>query len=101
MIANNLPEKELLYYISNDSRSALLDEIQRRNPKIKIYPDKEEQKCTKLSDMIKEKRYGKPTEWKEQQKSEEKNLITDEYDGEKLDRSEKRKRNEKGTANRW
>ena len=54
MIADNLSEEELLYYISYDSRSALLDEIQRSNPKIKIYPDKEEQKGAKLSDMIKE-----------------------------------------------
>ena len=53
MIADNLPEKELLYYISYHTRSALLDEIQRSNPKIKIYPDKEEQKSSKLSDIIK------------------------------------------------
>ena len=35
IIADNLPEKELLYYISCDSKSALLNEIQRSNPKIK------------------------------------------------------------------
>ena len=44
MIANDLPGKELLHYISYNSRSDLLDEIQRSNTKIKIYPDKEDQK---------------------------------------------------------
>ena len=92
MIADNLPEKELLYYISCDSRSALLDEIQRSNPKIKIYPDKEEQKGTKLSDMIKEilKRSDMESQLdKTNSRSQKKiNLIIDEYDGEKLDRSE-------------
>ena len=43
MIADNLPESELLYYISFDSRSALPNEIERNNPKIKIFPHKEEQ----------------------------------------------------------
>ena len=43
MIADNLPETELLYYISFDSRSALPNEIERNNPKIKIFPHKEEQ----------------------------------------------------------
>ena len=92
MIADNLSEEELLYYISYDSRSALLDEIQRSNPKIKIYPDKEEQKGAKLSDMIKEilKRSDMESQRnKTCNKSQKKiNLIIDEYDGEKLDRSE-------------
>ena len=92
MIAKNLPEKELLYYISYDSRSALLDEIQGSNPKIKIYPDKEEQKGTKLSDMIREilRRNDMESQRNEtSNKSQKKiNLIIDEYDGEKLDRSE-------------
>ena len=92
MIADNLSEKELLYYISYDSRSALLDEIQRSNPKIKIYPDKEEQKGAKLSDMIKEilKRSDMESQRNETNNKIQKkiNLIIDEYDGEKLDRSE-------------
>ena len=54
MIADNLPKNELLYCISYDSRSALLNEIQRSNPKIKVYPNREEQKGNKLSDMIKD-----------------------------------------------
>ena len=52
MIADNLPESELLYYISFDSRSALPNEIERNNPKIKVFPHKEEQKGAKLSDMV-------------------------------------------------
>ena len=43
MIADNLLESELLCYISFDSRSALPNEIERNNPKIKILPHKEEQ----------------------------------------------------------
>ena len=95
MIADNLPENELLYYISYDSRSALLNEIQRSNPKIKVYPDKEEQKGMKLSDMIKD--ILKKNEMEGQRnkndnnsnKTQKKiNLIIDEYDGEKLDQSE-------------
>ena len=54
MIADNLPKNESLYYISYDSWSVLLNEIQRSNTKIKIYTDKEEQKGNKLSDMIKD-----------------------------------------------
>ena len=42
MIADNLPEKELLYKKSCNSRIALLDEIQRSNPRIKIHSDEEE-----------------------------------------------------------
>ena len=91
MIAEQLPDNELLYYISNDRRSALLTEIERNNPKIKIYPDKEEQKRIKLSDMIKEilKINNMESQHKKNNKSEKKlNLIIDEYDGEKLDRRE-------------
>ena len=91
MIAEQLPDNELLYYISNDRRSALLTEIERNNPKIKIYPDKEEQKRIKLSDMIKEilKINKMESQHKKNNKSEKKlNLIIDEYDGEKLDRRE-------------
>ena len=91
MIAEHLPENELLYYISYDSRSALLSEIERNNPKIKIYPDKEERKRIKLSDMIKEilKINKMESQHKKNNKSEKKlNLIIDEYDGEKLDRRE-------------
>ena len=91
MIAEQLPDNELLYYISNDPRSALLTEIERNNPKIKIYPDKEEQKRIKLSDMIKEilKINKMESQHKKNNKSEKKlNLIIDEYDGEKLDRRE-------------
>ena len=91
MIAEQLPDNELLYYISNDLRSALLTEIERNNPKIKVYPDKEEQKRIKLSDMIKEilKINKMESQHKKNNKSEKKlNLIIDEYDGEKLDRRE-------------
>ena len=91
MIAEQLPDNELLYYISNDRRSALLTEIEKNNPKIKIYPDKEEQKRIKLSDMIKEilKINNMESQHKKNNKSEKKlNLIIDEYDGEKLDRRE-------------
>ena len=52
MIADNLPRDKLLYYVSYDSWSALPNETQRGNPKIEIYPDEEEPKVTKLSDMI-------------------------------------------------
>ena len=97
MIADNLVESELLYYISYDSRSALLNEIQRSNPKIKIYPDKEEQKGAKLSDMIKDilKRNKMENQRdKGKSRSQEKiNLIIDEYDGENLNQSEARKLN--------
>ena len=97
MIADNLPESELLYYVSYDSRSALLNEIQKGNPNIKIYPDKEELKGTKLSDMIidilKENKMEKQPD-KENIRSQKKiNLIIDEYDGEHLDQSEARKLN--------
>ena len=91
MIAEQLPDNELLYYISNDLRSALLTEIERNNPKIKVYPDKEEQKRIKLSDMIKEilKINKMESQHKKNNKSEKKlNLIIDEYDGEKLYRRE-------------
>ena len=92
MIAEHLPENELLYYISYDSRSALLSEIERNNPKIKIYPDKEEQKRIKLSDMIKEILKINKMERKHNKKSNKSqkklNVIIDEYDGEKLDRTE-------------
>ena len=91
MIAEQLPDNELLYYISNDLRSALLTEIERNNPKIKVYPDKEEQKRIKLSDMIKEilKINKMESQHKKNNKSEKKlNLIIDEYDGKKLDRRE-------------
>ena len=92
MIADNLPESELLYYISYDSRSALLDEIQRSNPKIKICPDKEEQKGTKLSDMIRDilRRNDMESQRNETNNKNQKkiNMIIDEYDGEKLDRLE-------------
>ena len=54
MITQHLPENELLHYIFYDSTGALLNEIERSNSKIKIYPEKEEQKRMKLSDMIKE-----------------------------------------------
>ena len=93
-IAENLPKNELLlYYISYDSRSPLLNEMKRNYPKINIYPDKEEQKGIKLSDMVKNilKRNTM-----ESHKSNEKNdegykklnLIIDEFHGEKLDKSE-------------
>ena len=92
MIVENLPESELLYYISYDARSALLDEIQRSNPKIKTYPDKKEQKGTKLSDMIRDilrRNHMESQRNETSNKSQKKiNLIIDEYDGEKLDRSE-------------
>ena len=92
MIADNLPEDELLYYISYDSRSALLNEIQRNNAKIKIYPDEEEQKGTKLSDMIMDilNRNGIGSQRNENNCKNQKkiNLIIDEYDGEKLDQLE-------------
>ena len=92
MIAEHLPENELLYYISYDSRSALLSEIERNNPKIKIYPDKEERKRIKLSDMIKEILKINKMERKHNKKSNKSqkklNVIIDEYDGEKLDRTE-------------
>ena len=92
MIADNLTESELLYYISYDSRSALLNEIQRSNPKIKIYPDKKGQKGAKLSDMIKDiLRRNKMESQRDEtnNKGQKKiNMIIDEYDGEKLDRSE-------------
>ena len=92
MVADNLPKNDLLYYISYDSRSALLNEIQRNNPKIKIYPETEEQKGNKLSDMIKYILKGNKMERQHAEKSNESekkiNLIIDEYDGEKLDRSE-------------
>ena len=101
-IADNLPESELLYYVSYDSRSALLNEIQRGNPKIKIYPDKEEQKGTKLSDMINDilkKNKMESQRDKRNSKSQKKiNLVIDEYDGENLDQSEARKLN--GIINR-
>ena len=97
MISDNLAESELLYYISFDSRSALLDEMQRSNPEIKIYPDKEEQKGAKLSDMIKDilrrnkvERQRDKTNSRSQEKI---NLIIDEYDGENLDQSEARELN--------
>ena len=97
MIADNLPGSELLYYVSYDSRSALLNEIQRGNPKIKIYPDKEEQKGTKLSDMINDilkKNKIEVQRDKRNNRSQKKiNLIIDEYDGENLDQSEARKLN--------
>ena len=93
-IAENLPKNELLlYYISYNSRSPLLNEMKRNYPKINICPDKEEQKGIKLSDMIKNilKRNTM-----ESQKSNEKNdegykklnLIIDDFHGEKLDKSE-------------
>ena len=91
MIAEQLTDNELLYYISNDLRSALLTEIERNNPKIKIYPVKEEQKRIKLSDMIKEilKINKMESQHKKKNKSQKKlNLIIDDYDGEKLDRRE-------------
>ena len=92
MIAEQLPDNELLYYISNDLRSALLTEIERNNPKIKVYPDKEEQKRIKLSDMIKEILKINKMERKHNKKSNKSqkklNVIIDEYDGEKLDRTE-------------
>ena len=98
MIADNLAESELLYYISYDSRSALLNEIKRSNPKIKIYPDKEEQKGTKLSDMIKDILKRNKMESQRDNKSnrsqEKINLIIDEYDGENLDQSEACKLND-------
>ena len=98
MIADNLAESELLYYISYDSRSALLNEIKRSNPKIKIYPDKEEQKGTKLSDMIKDILKRNKMESQRDNRSnrsqEKINLIIDEYDGENLDQSEARKLND-------
>ena len=97
MIADNLRRSELLYYISFDSRSALLNEIQRQNPMIKIYPDQDEEKGRKLSYMIRdilnrnkiESRRTK-TKTKRQKKI---NLIIDEYDGESLDQSEAHKLN--------
>ena len=98
MIADNLVESELLYYISYDSRSALLHEIQRSNPKIKIYPDKEELKGIKLSDMIKDifKRNKMENQRdKRKNRSQEKlNLIIDEYNAENLNQSEARKLND-------
>ena len=97
MIADNLMKNELLYYISCDSRSALLNEIQRENPMIKIYPDKEEEKGTKLSYMIMDilkKNKMKSQRDKRKIKSQKKiNLIIDEYDGENLDQSEAQKLN--------
>ena len=92
MIADNLPEDELLYYISYDSRSALLNEIQRNNAKIKIYPDEEEQKGTKLSDMIMDilnrNEIGSQRNENNCKNQKKINLIIDEYDGEKLDQLE-------------
>ena len=93
MIAQHLPENELLYYTSYDLRSALLNEIERSNSKIKIYPEKEEQKRRmKLSDMIKEILKIIKTESQHDKKSikgqKKLNLIIDKYDGEKLDRTE-------------
>ena len=89
MIADNLPEDEFLYYISYDTRSALKNDIQRSNPKIKIYPDEEKQKGEKLSHMLTDilKRNGNG---KGRRKI---NLIIDEYDGEKLDKLEAYKLN--------
>ena len=92
IIAEHLPENELLYYISCDSRSALLNEIERTNSKIKIYPEKEEQKRIKLSDMIKEilkiNKIENQHDKKSNKSQKKLNLIIDEYDGEKLDRIE-------------
>ena len=92
MIADNLAKNELLYYISYDSRSALLNEIQISNPKITIYPDTEEQRGSKLSDMIKtilKKNKLEKEHHEENNKNGKKlNLIIDEYDGEKLDKRE-------------
>lgn len=92
MIADILPKNELLYYVSYDSRSALLNEIQRSNQKIKINPDKEEQKGINLSDMIKNilKRNKIESQRNEENNESQKklNLIIDEYDGEKLNKSE-------------
>ena len=91
-IADKLPKSEMLYYISYDSRSALLNEIQRSNPRIKIYPDNEEQKGAKLSDMIRDilTRNNMESERNETNNKNQKkiNMVIDEYDGEKLDRSE-------------
>ena len=98
MIADNLPESELLYYVFYDSRSALVNEIQKGNPKIKIYPDKKKRKGTKLSDMINDilkKNKMESQRDKRNRKSKKKiNLVIDEYDGENLDQSEAHKLND-------
>ena len=70
----------------------MLNEIERSNSKIKIYPEKEEQKRIKLSDMIKEILKINKMESQHDKKSikgqKKLNLIIDKYDGEKLDRTE-------------
>ena len=97
MIADNLRRSELLYYISFDSRSALLNEIQRQNPMIKVYPDQEEEKGRKLSymimDILNRNKVESPRNKTKVKRQKKINLIIDEYDGESLDQSEAHKLN--------
>lgn len=52
MLANDLRENELLYYITHDSGSALSTQRPAKNEKIEIFPNEEKYKGMNLSQMI-------------------------------------------------
>lgn len=85
MLADNLRENELIYYIIHDSRAAL-SQVKLKKDNIIEYPN---EKGKKLSDLMKDilKTNGK-SDVMEDQQLKKINLIVDEYNSEELDREE-------------
>lgn len=85
MLADNLRENELTYYIIHDSRTAL-SQVKLKKDNIIVYPN---EKGKKLSHLMKDilKTNGK-SDVMEDQQLKKINLIVDEYNSEELGREE-------------
>ena len=81
-IANSLKNDEKLFHICYDRRSELLNENVKKNEKVKIYHNKKGDMLSTIIHKI-----------AELNRSENINVVVDEYDGEDLDESEAEKLN--------